>query len=81
MGKTEAQIVREVLDRMGAESNEEKAREITRILGRRIRRPTRGGDERRENAGAPRGVSPRYSPIRIEGEPISVTILRDRGVR
>jgi len=72
MAKTDAQIVREVLDRMRGQSNEEKAREITRVLGRRVRRrkPVKRG-----------AAAARFTPVPIAGEPLSSTILRDRGTR
>ena len=87
MAKTDAQIVKDVLDRMGCESNEAKAHEITRVLGKRVRQRSRG----RADAGKPAGRAgkrdgvelpgPRYSPVPIQGEPLSATILRDRGAR
>ncbi|MGB6132568.1 MAG: hypothetical protein WBG54_12375 [Acidobacteriaceae bacterium] len=86
MAKTYAQIVREVLDRMSRESNEAKAREIARVLGKQIRQRarTRQSAEGRSTPilddAATRTSGPRYSPIPIQGEPLSSTILRDRGI-
>lgn len=89
MAKTDAEIVREVLERMGGQSNEAKAREITRVLGKRIRQRSRDRDGtklsiprgRRRRSTVRPAEAPRYSPVRIDGEPLSSTILRDRGSR
>jgi len=101
MAKSDAQIVKEFLDRMSAEPNEVKAREVTKVLGKRVRQRARGriglGQSSvrvhslglagsilsksvpRQRSAAAQNDDSRYSPIRIHGEPLSATILRDRG--
>lgn len=88
MAKTDPEIIREVLDPMVGQTNEAKAREIARVLGRRIRLRTRAGAPRIDAASpdvaasdsAPsRPDASRYAPLHIQGEPLSSTILRDRG--
>jgi hypothetical protein len=93
MAKTDTQVVKDVLDRMGDDDNASKAREVTRVLGKRIRQRARNRTGAAENAARTvnaaassvrgrrsRGASePRYRPVRIQGEPLSSTILRDRG--
>jgi hypothetical protein len=85
MTKTDAEVVKEVLDRMGRHTNDAKAREITKVLGKRVRQRARDRKAGRQANGAAtarldrRSAEPRYSPIRIQGEPLSSTILRDRG--
>lgn len=82
---------------MGDQSNDAKAREIARVLGRRIRQRVRdrgavaeGGSDPRPQPWLKQPIRPRssasngtggrrYSPVRIQGEPLSSTILRDRG--
>lgn len=88
MAKTDPEIVREVLDRMADQSNDAKAREIARVLGKRIRQRARQGF-RRMSVSSPsvaagdsrpsRQNGSRYAPLCIQGEPLSSTILRDRG--
>jgi hypothetical protein len=88
MAKTDPEVVREVLDRMADQTNEAKAREIARVLGKRIRQRVRQGFRpmiESRPAVAPgdssrsRQNGSRHTPLRIQGEPLSSTILRDRG--
>jgi hypothetical protein len=95
MAKTDTQVVKDVLDRLGGKNNETKARVVARVLGKRIRARARDRNGSAESAartvntatdrprnGRPRGPSERrYQPVRIQGEPLSSTILRDRGAR
>ncbi|MGC2639783.1 MAG: hypothetical protein WA294_21550 [Acidobacteriaceae bacterium] len=88
MAKTDPEIVREVLDRMAGQTNEAKAREIARVPGKRIRQRARQGFRGTDASGSSvaagdlrrsRQNGSRYAPLRIQGEPLSSTILRDRG--